>query len=184
MMSPRQVLGGWERYQQKDLNKNVLMSYGFGDGGGGPTHDMVEQAKRMAEGIPGIPKVKFEFARAFFDRLKKEVEGNKRLPKWCGELYLEFHRGVLTSQAINKWYNRKSEVLYQNIENAKFLKRLSQRADLKSTPKPALTRAGRLSFSTSSTTLSPAPQLRKSMKTPKSSMSRLRRTANTCFQFP
>jgi len=138
MMSPRQVLGGWERYQQKDLNKNVLMSYGYGDGGGGPTHDMVEQAKRMAEGIPGIPKVKFEFARAFFDRLKKEVEGNKRLPKWCGELYLEFHRGVLTSQAINKWYNRKSEVLYQNIENAAVLEKAVTKSGFEKYPKTGI----------------------------------------------
>jgi alpha-mannosidase len=122
-LEPNQVMGGWERYQQKDLNKNILFSYGYGDGGGGPTQDMIEQGRRMAKGIPGVPVVKFEFARKFFDRLKKDVEGHKRLPKWCGELYLEFHRGVLTTQAINKRYNRKSEVLYQNIENAAVLEK-------------------------------------------------------------
>ena len=115
-LRPDNVLGGWRRYSNKDLNRNVLCCYGHGDGGGGPTRGMIENGLRMAEGVPGCPKMQFEFSRSYFDRLAKEVKGSKRLPKWAGELYLEYHRGTLTAQARNKRYNRKSELLYQDAE--------------------------------------------------------------------
>ena len=115
-LNPEHVLGGWKRYSQKDLNKNVLCSFGHGDGGGGPTVDMLEYGRRMEKGIPGCPKIRMEFARDFFENLKKDVEGSSGLPKWSGELYLEFHRGTLTSQARNKRYNRKSENMYHDLE--------------------------------------------------------------------
>lgn len=120
-LEPSQVMGGWHRYSQKDLNKNILFSYGWGDGGGGPTQHMLEHGRRMEKGIQGCPKVKFETAREFFDRLEKDVIDNRRLSTWQGELYLEFHRGTLTSQAINKRYNRKCEVLYQDAEMSSVL---------------------------------------------------------------
>ena len=115
-LRPLYVLGGYKRYSQKDLSKDYLMSYGFGDGGGGPTVDMLEYGRRMAKGIQGCPVVKQAHSYDFFVDLDKKVSGNKRLPTWCGELYLEFHRGTLTSQARNKKYNRKSECLYHDIE--------------------------------------------------------------------
>lgn len=111
-LNPEHILGGWHRYSQKDLNKEYLCTFGHGDGGGGPTRDMLEMGHRMAKGIPGCPKVKQEFAIDFYHDLEKEVKGSRRLPKWAGELYLEFHRGTLTSQGRNKRYNRKSELLY------------------------------------------------------------------------
>lgn len=123
-LGPDQVIGGWRRYSNKDLNKNVLFSFGWGDGGGGPTRDMLEKSRRMADGIDGCPVVKQEFARDFFDRLAKEVEGSDRLPVWSGELYLEFHRGTLTAQARNKKYNRKSEYMYQDAETLGVLAKL------------------------------------------------------------
>ncbi|MCL2507729.1 MAG: glycosyl hydrolase-related protein [Oscillospiraceae bacterium] len=115
-LAPEEVLFGWKRYSNKDLNKNVLCSYGYGDGGGGPTREMLENGRRMAKGVPGCPVVKQEFSRDYFDRLAAEVKGNKNLPKWVGELYLEFHRGTLTAQARNKKYNRKNELLYHDVE--------------------------------------------------------------------
>ena len=115
-LRPDLVIGGWRRYSNKDLNKNVLMSFGHGDGGGGPTRGQIECGLRMAKGVPGCPEVKMEFSRDFFDRLKKDVSGNPYLPEWSGELYLEFHRGTLTSQSRNKRFNRKSEFLYHDIE--------------------------------------------------------------------
>ncbi len=115
-LDPRHIIGGWKRYGNKDLNKNVLCSYGHGDGGGGPTREMLENGVRMHKGVEGCPRVDMEFARTFFDRLKEEVEGSDRLPKWAGELYLEFHRGTLTAQARNKRYNRKNELLYHDVE--------------------------------------------------------------------
>lgn len=115
-LRPLYVIGGYKRYSQKDLGKDYLMSYGFGDGGGGPTIEMLEYGKRMSKGIQGCPVVKQSSSLDFFRNLEKQVEGNKRLPTWCGELYLEFHRGTLTSQARNKKYNRKSECLYHDVE--------------------------------------------------------------------
>ena len=115
-LRPLYVLGGYKRYSQKDLNKDYLMSYGFGDGGGGPTIEMLEYGRRMEKGIQGCPVVKQSTSLDFFKDLDKKVSGNKRLPTWCGELYLEFHRGTLTSQARNKKYNRKSECLYHDVE--------------------------------------------------------------------
>lgn len=115
-LRPLYVLGGYKRYSQKDLSKDFLMSYGFGDGGGGPTVEMLEYGRRMEKGIQGCPVVKQSTSLDFFKDLDKKVSGNKRLPTWCGELYLEFHRGTLTSQARNKKYNRKSECLYHDVE--------------------------------------------------------------------
>ncbi|MBQ7116237.1 MAG: alpha-mannosidase [Clostridia bacterium] len=115
-LRPLYVLGGYKRYSQKDLSKGYLMSYGFGDGGGGPTIEMLEYGRRMGKGIQGCPVVKQSTSLDFFKDLDKKVSGNKHLPTWCGELYLEFHRGTLTSQARNKKYNRKSECLYHDVE--------------------------------------------------------------------
>ena len=102
--------------KDKRVTDTRVISYGYGDGGGGPTRDMLEMGHRMAKGIPGCPKVKQEFAIDFYHDLEKEVKVSRRLPKWAGELYLEFHRGTLTSQGRNKRYNRKSELLYHDME--------------------------------------------------------------------
>ncbi len=115
-LNPSQVMGAWQRYQQKEINNDVLISFGHGDGGGGPTIDMLENGRRMAKGIPGCPKVEMGTARDYFHKLEKTVSGNRHLPKWVGELYLEYHRGTYTSMAKNKRFNRKSELLYQDVE--------------------------------------------------------------------
>jgi alpha-mannosidase len=113
---PGAVMGAWERYQQKDINNDILISFGYGDGGGGPTKDMLENARRMSKGIPNCPKVQMGTAGEYFKRLDKKVSNQKNLPKWVGELYLEYHRGTYTSMARNKRDNRKSELLYQDVE--------------------------------------------------------------------
>lgn len=115
-LTPRTAYYSWKRYSQKNLNKNYLCSYGHGDGGGGPERSYLENSKRLAEGVPGIPAVKQEFTRDFFERLEKEVGTNKYLPSFKGELYLEYHRGTLTAQARNKKFNRKSEFAMHDAE--------------------------------------------------------------------
>ena len=110
------VMGAWKRFQQKSLSDEVLICYGYGDGGGGPTKPMLENAKRMEKGIPGCPAVELGNSLGFFESLDKKVSDNPKLPKWVGELYLEYHRGTLTTMARNKRYNRKSEFLYEQIE--------------------------------------------------------------------
>lgn len=115
-LKPSQVMGAWARYQQKEISNEVLIPYGFGDGGGGTTRWMLENEKRIQKGIPGCPVTKKGKAIDFFENIAKNVKGNKKLPKWVGELYLEYHRGTYTSMARNKRDNRKAEFLYQDIE--------------------------------------------------------------------
>ncbi len=116
MLHPDAIMGGWARYQNKEINNDILISYGYGDGGGGPTREMLETSIRMEKGVKGIPKVRQEFARTYFDELNERVQGNKRLPVWEGELYFEYHRGTLTSMARNKRSNRKAELGLMDLE--------------------------------------------------------------------
>jgi alpha-mannosidase len=113
---PDEILGSWLRYQQKSLSNEVLVSYGYGDGGGGPTKEMLENARRLEKGIPGCPRVRLGKALDFLERLKENVLSDPKLPKWVGELYLEYHRGTYTSMARNKKFNRKSEFMLQDVE--------------------------------------------------------------------
>lgn len=112
--NPRQVMGCWQRYQQKDINGEVLNCFGFGDGGGGPTREMLENTARLQKGIPGAPAVRQGTVLDFFERLEQRVGGSRRLPRWVGELYFEYHRGTYTSMARNKRFNRKTE--FRNLE--------------------------------------------------------------------
>ena len=116
MMTPAMVAGTYERYQQKELSDETILTYGFGDGGGGPTTDHLEVARRLSRGIPGVPTLRHGFAGDFLKRLEKRIEGNSRLPVWSGELYLEFHRATYTTQVKNKKNNRQSEALYLGAE--------------------------------------------------------------------
>ena len=115
-LNPSQIKGTWHRYQQKNLNNKVLMSFGYGDGGGGPTYEMLENYERLSKGLPGCPKAVMATARGYFEKLDAETKGSKYLPQWVGELYLEYHRGTYTTMARNKKYNRRSEFTYQNAE--------------------------------------------------------------------
>lgn len=115
ILDPESVKGTWDKYREKHINDNLLLSYGWGDGGGGPTKKMIETGKKMQE-LPGIPEVKFGLAEPYFKELEEKVKDNKNLPVWDGELYLEYHRGTFTSQARIKRNNRYSEVLYHNVE--------------------------------------------------------------------
>ena len=116
MISPMQIKGGWQRFQQKGVDNHFVVSYGYGDGGGGPTEWMLENARRMKNSVQGLPAVTQEFPSVFFEKLEKRMEGNKRLPKWAGELYLEYHRGTYTAMARNKRSNRKTEIALREAE--------------------------------------------------------------------
>ena len=104
------------RMQQKELTNEALNTFGFGDGGGGPTNEMLENGRRLAYGIGGLPTVTYEFAGSFLDRLERNSRATEKLPRWVGELYLEYHRGTYTSNAKNKKNNRRCEFLYTNAE--------------------------------------------------------------------
>ncbi|HPT79353.1 MAG TPA: alpha-mannosidase [Candidatus Atribacteria bacterium] len=107
----------WDDFKQKDINDKILVPFGWGDAGGGPTTDMLEVGKRLVKGVPGCPSVKLTGIREFAEDLEKSAQkAGSRLPKWVGELYFELHRGTYTSVAKSKLYNRKSELLYQDCE--------------------------------------------------------------------
>lgn len=116
MLEPNQIKGGWKRFQQKGIDNHYLVSYGFGDGGGGSTDWMIENARRMQGPVAGCPAVRQTFALDFFTQLEERVKNDERLPKWSGELYLEYHRGTYTSQARNKRNNRKMEIALREAE--------------------------------------------------------------------
>ncbi len=92
-----------------------LMPFGHGNGGGGPTREMVERARRMAD-LDGTPRVSIGTTDEFFDRVEEEIAGGAPVPVWRGELYFEMHRGTLTSQAQTKLGNRRCERLLREAE--------------------------------------------------------------------
>lgn len=111
--NPQETLGTWTNFQQKELQNDLLMSFGYGDGGGGPTREMLENLREMAH-FPGTPQVRQRPVGDFFRDL--EANSGDRLPVWNGELYLELHRGTYTTQSRNKRANRKSEFLLHDAE--------------------------------------------------------------------
>ncbi|MCP8883314.1 glycosyl hydrolase-related protein [Devosia sp. XJ19-1] len=116
-LSVSETMGAWKRYEPKRANSEVVMSYGYGDGGGGPTRAMIERGTRLERGIPGAPRVKLEGIVPFLDRLGQRMEADPgRFPTWNGELYLQYHRGTLTTWAKNKAKNRLAERRLRELE--------------------------------------------------------------------
>jgi alpha-mannosidase len=111
--TPDQVIETWKNFQQRESQKELLMAFGYGDGGGGPTREMLENLSMMQD-FPGIPRVRFTGAGEFFRKLEKDH--GSQLPVWNGELYLEFHRGTYTTQSRNKQANRRSEFMLHDAE--------------------------------------------------------------------
>lgn len=114
-LNPNVVKKSWSSYKQKKLSNEILIAYGYGDGGGGPTYQMLETLKRLKKGYLGMPKVIPAFATEFFDQLNQDAQ-NPSFPIWMGELYFENHRGTYTSIGFAKKENREIENRLQTIE--------------------------------------------------------------------
>lgn len=113
---PSTVKGIYDIYKDKELNQDLLLCYGFGDGGGGANREMLENMKQM-DRIDGLPWVKPSRVDDYVDRLHDTVEHTESyVQHWDGELYLEFHRGTYTTQAKNKNFNRRMELALRNAE--------------------------------------------------------------------
>ena len=112
-LTPTEIKGSWDRFGQKEYCNQVLTTYGFGDGGGGPTKEMLETQRRLAYGLPGMPVTKMGFLLPHLEEMKRQFDAScqrtGRPLRWVGELYLEYHRGTYTSMAKNKQGNRRSE---------------------------------------------------------------------------
>ncbi len=103
---------GESSYRQSDVHGEFLVPTGYGDGGGAPTAEMCERARRL-ENLAGAPKVAWGAATSFFDRL---AEVRDDLPVHEGELYFEYHRGTYTTQCAVKLAFREAERALQAAE--------------------------------------------------------------------
>ena len=101
-------------HQQAALHPEFLQPTGYGDGGGGPTEEMLERARRVSN-LAGLPRVEWGNIEPFFDRLA-EVKAD--LPVVTGELTLELHRGVFTTHGVLKSAFRALERALQVLEAA------------------------------------------------------------------
>ena len=114
MLHPDAMLGGWERYQNKDINNDILISLRLWGRRRRPHPRYAGKLHRRMEKGVGGPAYRApvlcpaRILRSWTER----VSGNKRLPVWEGELYFEYHRGTYTSMARNKRANRKAELAH------------------------------------------------------------------------
>lgn len=112
--APRSIVKAEQEYLDKNVSDHALMLFGIGDGGGGPGEEHLERLARE-KNLLGLSPVVQEPSALFFEKLN---EGASRYQTWRGELYLEKHQGTLTSQARNKWFNRKLEKALRELEFA------------------------------------------------------------------
>ncbi|MBG6060136.1 alpha-mannosidase [Cryobacterium sp. MP_M3] len=111
-LSARELATAERNYSEKGAANSSLVPFGWGDGGGGPTREMLAAAGITAS-LEGSPTVEIDSPQRFFEQAALEYANP---PVWSGELYLEFHRGTYTSQARTKRGNRRSERLLREAE--------------------------------------------------------------------
>jgi len=103
---PVRIARGWKKRFPKEANRTMLNSIGWGDGGGGTTYEMIEWVRAL-DGFAGKFQARWQ---KVYDFLKTELEEcDFELPIWRDELFLEFHRGTLTTHADLKKFNRIAE---------------------------------------------------------------------------
>ncbi|MGI9030060.1 MAG: alpha-mannosidase, partial [Ilumatobacteraceae bacterium] len=114
-LTPAELAASVERFAEHAWSGWSLAPFGYGDGGGGPTREMLERRRRLAD-LDGVPRVELGTAEQFFDHVDDEVRNGAPVPVWRGELYFETHRGTLTSQLRTKAGNRRCERLLREAE--------------------------------------------------------------------
>jgi len=105
MVTPGELRAGMRAHRQSDIHDEFLAPTGLGDGGGGTNEEMCERARRVAS-LATLPEVKWGRVDKFFEKMAKL---RNDLPVYQGELYLEYHRGVLTSHGPLKAAFRAAE---------------------------------------------------------------------------
>lgn len=111
-LSGQELAHAVTNFRDKGAAKNSLVPFGWGDGGGGPTREMLARAERT-KNLEGSAQVTVQSPAEFFTAAEAEYPN---APVWKGELYLELHRGTYTSQALTKQGNRRSEHLLREAE--------------------------------------------------------------------
>lgn len=108
----REIRHSVSNYKDNAGSARSYYLFGWGDGGGGPTTEMLERLRRMRD-LQGLPRVVMTDSDSFFSALENEPVTR---PVVVGELYFELHRGTYTTQAHAKRGNRKSEQLIHDVE--------------------------------------------------------------------
>ncbi|MCR5756228.1 MAG: alpha-mannosidase, partial [Acetatifactor sp.] len=98
--------------KERAVSNMKLLSYGYGDGGGGPEFAMIEIAERLAD-VEGMPRSSHTTVSRFMKQLEESLVDPST---YNGELYLELHRGTLTNQHTIKRNNRKAEFALHDLE--------------------------------------------------------------------
>ncbi|OIP75168.1 MAG: alpha-mannosidase [Oscillatoriales cyanobacterium CG2_30_44_21] len=126
-LEPSAIAKYLSKQEEKHGITETVWLYGVGDHGGGPTADMLDMGRKWAESELFF-KMEPSTLESFLINLKKNQDfdgaapqGHQNLtaqplPIWKDELYLEFHRGTLTTKADQKRQNRQIEVLLGNAE--------------------------------------------------------------------
>ena len=122
-LSAAEVLGTITDATIPEGLSDLPICYGYGDGGGGPTDDLLAKAHAFAN-MPGMPRFKMSTVRETFAALEKHAS---ELSVWKGEHYMEGHRGVLTSQGWIKRANRLAERALHEAEALAAMAGLSPR---------------------------------------------------------
>ena len=129
---PRAVNKTGNNYFEKGVSDQALLLFGIGDGGGGPGEEHLERLERLGN-LAGLYPVKQAWAADFFETWKKDAQS---FPTWVGELYLERHAGTLTTEARNKWFNRRIEQALRELEFTACLYETVRISQTAANPKP------------------------------------------------
>jgi alpha-mannosidase len=112
-LQPSRLVDQMMRFEQNTGRKQMLVLFGIGNHGGGPNRPMLRRFDMLAR-QPVFPNLEYSTGHAYVERLLAEDLSD--LPVWRDELYLEGHRGTLTTQAKTKLGNRRGESLLESAE--------------------------------------------------------------------
>jgi len=110
---PFQLVDWLRQYDANTGIPNMMILFGVGDHGGGPSNEMLDRVERLKK-LDIYPTIEYGTATQYLDWIKKQDLST--LPVWKDELYLEYHQGTYTTQAKMKEWNRRSESLLTNAE--------------------------------------------------------------------
>src|SRR6266481_4069610 len=102
-LTAQELAETWHNFDAKRRHDFTLLAFGYGDGGGGPSSDMLERFARLKE-FPGLPHLRMGGVAEFYESISTEA-----LPVWVGEQYLEYHRATYTTQGRMKSLHRELE---------------------------------------------------------------------------
>ena len=102
-INPQDTWDTWQNFIGKRIQDETLLAFGWGDGGGGPSEDQLQNYERIRD-YPVLPRLKMGKVEEFYESLPREG-----VPTYVGEMYLELHRATLTTQALVKQLNRQGE---------------------------------------------------------------------------